>query len=256
MRRLAAALGLAALALVAIAGPAAADADHPPVGVVVHHDDGTQSRAIRISQLYPTAERQVVLFLDGESTADARRMQLSVSGLADRENGCGRPETRAGDTSCGDGADQGELSGLVELAVTAGRVDGDGCATTGTSAESTLRGLSTDPVVVGLPDAGGVLCVVVDLRHAERPGDDVTQSDSARFDLRMDLDAMPVAAAAPGATSTVTIRPASVVDGAVVDLGPAADGMPLGVPLVIAGVLLGCGATLLAVRHRAAGATP
>lgn len=257
MRRIAAALGLAGVALLAVAGPAAADADHPPLGVLVRHDDGTQSRAIQISQLHPTAERQVVLFLDGDTPADARRMRLSVSGLVDRENGCGRPESRAGDTSCGGGTDQGELSELLRFGITAGRVDGDGCQGAGTAAVTTLRRLATEPVVVGLPDADGVLCVVVDIGHAEGPGDDVTQSDSAQFDLRMDLDAVPVAAPSPGATSgTLTIRPASFQNAPVVELGPAPAGVPLGVPLVIAGVLLGCGATLLlATRSRTGAAT-
>jgi hypothetical protein len=255
VRRLAAVLGLAAVALLAVAGPAAADVDHPPVGVVVRHDDGTQSRAIQVSQLYPTAQRQVVLFLDGDTPTDARRMRLAVSGLADLENGCGRPESRAGDVSCDGGTDQGELSGHVELTFTAGQVVGDGCETTGTSASTTLRGLAAEPVVVGLPDTAGVLCVVGHLVHAEGPGDDVTQSDSAEFDLRMDVDAMPVAAGG-GPSDTVTVRPASFQDEAVVDLGPAPAGVPLGIPLVIAGVLLGCGATaLLAARRRGAAAT-
>ena len=252
MRRPLAALALTTGALLAAATPAWADADSEPVGVLVRHDDGAQSRAIQVSELYPTATRQVVFLLDGETPADVRRIRLTVENLADRENECLRPEGRAGDTTCDGGADQGELSAYLEVTLTAGRVDGDACEAVGTPVATTLRALADEPAVVGLPDADGVLCVIGDLRHAEGPGDDVTQSDSSRFDLRMDFDAQPVASAAPGATSGgVTIRPASVERAAVVDLGPAGPGFPIGIPLVIAGALLGCGVLFVLGARRA-----
>lgn len=253
MRRALAAAALAAGALLAVAAPAwAEDAGGGPVGVVVRHDDGTQSRAVQISGLYPTATRQVVFLLDGAAPADVRRMRLTVENLDDREHECVRPEGRAGDTTCGGGADQGELSAYLGLTLTAGRLDGDACEAAGTPLATTLRALAEEPAVVGLPDAGGVLCVIGDLRHAEGPGDDVTQSDSSRFDLRMDFDALPVASAAPGAApGEVTIRPVSIERAAVVDLGPAGPGFPIGIPLVIAGALLGCGTLFLLAGRRA-----
>lgn len=254
MRRALAALVLAGGALLAPAAPAWADADSEPVGVVVRHDDGTQSRAVQVSGLYPTATRQVVFLLDGEAPADVRRMRMTVENLADRENECVRPEGRAGDTTCGGGADHGELSAYLELTLTAGRLDGETCAAAGVPVATTLRALAAEPVTVGLPDADGVLCVIGDLRHAEGAGDDVTQSDSSRFDLRMDFDALPVAIAAPAAsTGEVTIRPASIERAAVVDLGATGPGFPVGIPLVIAGVLLGCGALLVLAARRGTG---
>lgn len=250
MSRLATTVALTGAALLALAGPAQADAEPPPVGVVVQHDDGTQSRAIRVSGLYPTAERQVVFFLSGEAPVDVRRMRWAVENLADRENECGRPEVRAADTTCDGGPAQGELSAYLEVTLTAGRVDGDACDAVGAPVSSTLRALSTAPAVVGLPDGEGVLCVVADLRHTEGVGDDVTQSDSTGFDLRMDFDARPVPAAAPS-EGTVTIRPAAIERGMTVNLGPAAPGVSVGVPLLAAGLLLGCGAAmLLAARRR------
>lgn len=261
MRRPLTALALATGALFVTAAPAWADDGSGPVGVVVRHDDGSRSRAIAISGLYPTATRQVVFLLDAGTPVDVRRMRLSVENLADRENGCVRPEGRAGDTTCGDGPDQGELSAFLRVTLTAGRLDGDACAAAGTPAATTLRELTATPAVVGLPDADGTLCVIADLRHAEGPGDDVTQSDSARFDLRLDLDPLPVAAAAgfssgaaPGVSSgEVAIRRASIDRGAVVDLGPTAPGFPVGIPMVIAGALLGCAALLLLAARRGTG---
>ena len=268
MRRAAAAAAAMTAVLVGTAVPAWAHTDPEPVGVVVRHDDGSQSRAIRVSDLYPTATRQVVLLLDGEDRAEARRMRLSVEDLLDRENGCGDPETREGDTTCGD--DEGELSGHVEVALTAGREDGGGCTAVGAPVPTTLRYLADDPAVVGLPAGDGVLCVIVDLRHAEGAGDDVTQSDSTRFDLRMEFDAVPVAGGGPGpgadgsgadgsgadGSGSVSIRPASFAPGRVVDLGAGAPGVPIGLPLLLAGLVCGGGAlVLLAASRRGAGAS-
>ena len=63
---------------------------------------------------------------------------------------------------------------------------------------------------------------------------------------------------APGVSSgvssgEVTIRPASIDRGAVVDLGPTAPGFPVGIPMVIAGALLGCAALLLLAARRGTG---
>lgn len=259
MRRAAAATAVTAAVLLGTAAPAWAHTDPEPVGVVVRHDDGSQSRAIRVSDLYPTATRQVVLLLDGEDRTEARRMRLSVEDLVDRENGCGDPETREGDTTCGDA--DGELSGHVEVVLTAGREDDGGCAAVGTREATTLRRLADEPAVVGLPAGDGVLCVVADLRHAEGVGDDVTQSDSTRFDLRMEFDAVPVPAAGgagtgPGAdgSGSVTIRPVSFAPGSTVDLGAEAPGTPIGIPLLVAGLVCGGGALLLlAASRRGAG---
>lgn len=254
MRRALAALVLAGGAVLAPAAPAWADADSEPVGVVVRRDDGTQSRAVQISGLYPTATRQVVFLLEGEAPADVRRMRMTVANLEDRENECVRPEGRAGDTTCGGGAYQGELVEHLEVTLTAGRVDGDACDAVGTPVATTLRAMVDEPATVGLPDAGGALCVIGDLRHAEGAGDDVTQSDSSRFDLRMDFDALPVAIAGPAAsTGEVTIRPVSIERAAVVDLGATGPGFPVGIPLVVAGVLLGCGALLVLAARRGTG---
>lgn len=243
---------LVAVGLLAPAGPALAAGADGPVGIVVRHDDGSQSRSIRITDLYPTATRQVVFLLDGGAPDDVRRMRLTVENLVDRENDCLDPEVREGDTACG--RDDGDLSGWLRTTFTAGRADGEGCAPAGPPFTTTMRTMATEPVVVGLPDREGRLCVITELRHDEGAGDDVTQSDSVEFDLRLDLDGQQVAAAAPGGVGPVVaeavIRPAVVERGDVVDLGPATAGLP-GLPLLLGGLVLGgCAAALLASRRR------
>jgi hypothetical protein len=245
--RRAGALLVVAAALLGTAAPAHADTGGAPVGVLVRHDDGTHARAIRIADLYPTATRQVVFLLDGDAPAGVRRMRLAVEGLVDREHGCLDPEVREGDSSCGDG--EGELSRHVEVALTAGRRDGDACTAAGAPVGTTLRAMADTPAVVGLPAGDDVLCVIADLRHAEGTGDDVTQSDSVQFDLRMEFDAVPLAAGA-GPSGAVTVSPAGFASGPTLDLGPEPPAVSFGVPMVLAGVLCGAGAVLLLTAFR------
>lgn len=248
---------LVGVGMLAAAAPASADVGPEPVGIVVRSDDGTQSRSFRVTGLYPTATRQVVFLIEGDTPDEPRRMRLTVENLVDRENGCLDPEIREGDVACERG--DGDLSAWLGTTLTAGRTDGPGCTPVGVPVRTTLRAMATEPVVVGLPDRDGRLCVIADLRHDEGAGDDVTQSDSAGFDLRLDLDAQPVAAAAAGSPDTATaaaVRPAAVERGDVVDLGPAAPGVAWGVPMLLGGLVLGgCAAALLGLRRRS-GLTP
>ena len=266
MRRTVGVVVLTAAGLLAAAAPAFADPGTAtePVGVLVRHDDGTQSRSIRISGLHPTATRQVVFLLDGEAPREARRMVLAVEDLRDRENGCGRPETREGDTTCGSGDGDGELSSHLGVTLTAGTGDGDHCTPVPrTAVTTTLRALATEPAVVGLPDRDGLLCVVADIRHDDRPGDDVTQSDSSLFDLRMDLDGRTVPLAAGTGTGTgpdpltgaaVTLRPATFERGDAVELGATGTGFSVGLAMLIGGGALGgCAALLVLGRRRLTG---
>lgn len=251
MKRFAAVATVVAAVLLGTAGPATAHADEDPIGVIVGGEDGTRTPAVRIADLYPTARRQVVFLLDDDAPADTRRMRFGVDNLADQENGCGDPEIREGDTSCGGGDGAGELSGLLELTLTAGRQDGGACSAVGTPLRTTLRRLADEPAVVGLPAGSDTLCVITDLRHGEGVGDDVTQSDSARFDLRIDVDPRPVAVSAsvPG-IGEVTIRPARIESGSSIDLGAAPDRIPLAVPLLLGGVACGAGALAMFVAFR------
>lgn len=236
--------------------PALAEGDSGPVGIVVRQEDGSQAREVRIAGLYPTAARQVVFLLDGAAAEDARRLRLTVENLVDRENDCLAPEVREGDSACG--RVEGDLSGWIGVTVTAGRAEGAGCAPAGRPVATTLRAMATEPVVVGLPDHRGRLCVIADLRHGEGVGDDVTQSDSVGFDLWLDLDGRTVAAAGspggagpPAVAAAVLPGPAVVQRGDVVDLGPVATAPPMGPALLLGGLVLGgCTAVLLGFRRR------
>lgn len=262
-------LGIVALAVVAaIAMPQPAQADEPtPVtGVIVNHDDGEVRQEVRLSDLYPTATREVVFLLDGDDPSQARRMEIGIDDLTDLENGCNRPEQNSGDTSCSDDEGQGELSDHLELSLTAGRETADGgtrsCAPVGGPATSTLAELQSSPLVVGLPVEDGLLCALATFRHAERDGDNVTQTDSVAFDLRLRLDTVLVEwtpSDDPESDDTETgvlgtrfensVTPTSLTTGAL-DLGLPRTGLPVAPLLVGGGALLGAGAVLLLVSER------
>ncbi|UER55206.1 hypothetical protein HJG43_12385 [Kineosporiaceae bacterium SCSIO 59966] len=191
--------GLGLAVLVVLGAPVVAAADTPSVdGVSVRTDDGQVTTAVRISDLYPTATRQAVILLDGPEPERVRRMSLGVEDLLDHENGCNRPETNTGDDSCGDR--EGELSQYLVLGVTPGRESGPDRACLpleGATTTTTLPDLADEPVVAGLPDDGGVLCVVLDVTHTERAGDNVTQTDSTEFDLLLSVDETPAVGVLP-----------------------------------------------------------
>jgi hypothetical protein len=262
-----------------IATSAHAD-EHPQIsGIAVAHDDGTVRQAIDISGLYPTVSRYVVFFVEGRDRATARRLQLRVDALVDEENGCNRPESATGDTSCAD--DKGELSQYLSLAVAPGvEIQTDGSRSCepleGRAVTTTLRDLRDEPVVVGLPDDEGVLCVVATFTHDERPGDNVTQSDSTTFDLLLAFDGESVlpggedvpsdAGHGPdqatnrgtevlGTKIPASVTPTSVVHGGGLDLGLSRTGAPIGLLLAGGGMLLGAGSLVLLATARRSDAT-
>ena len=255
-------VALALAAAIAMPQPAQADEPTPVTGVVVNHDDGEVRQEVRIADLHPTAARDVVFLLDGDDPAQARRLEIGVDGLTDLDNGCNRPEQHAGDTTCSDDAGQGELSDYLELTLTAGRETAEGgtrsCAPVGDPTTTTLAELETLPLVVGLPDDDGVLCALATFTHAERDGDNVTQTDSITFDLRLRFDTVTVE---PGQTDDPetgvlgnkfenSVTPSSLTTGDL-DLGLPRTGLPV-VPLLLGGgLLLGAGAVLMLVgSHR------
>jgi hypothetical protein len=197
---------VAALALGAggaVAGGAAAFAADPlPVaGVVVDNGSGAVKQAVEISRLYPGARQQAVFLLDGADPAKARRMEIGVTSLSDFENGCIHPESGSGDTTCGAGAGAGELSRFLDLTLSAG-VEGKtggrrSCSAVGAAVHTSLSGLKQQPVVVGLPDNSGVLCVIATFAHRDAAGDNVTQTDDVKFDLRLRFDTSTVGGVVP-----------------------------------------------------------
>ncbi|HZI98924.1 MAG TPA: hypothetical protein VFD41_15490 [Actinomycetales bacterium] len=259
---------IAAIALgmaLALPQPAHADEPVPVTGVVVSHDDGEIRQAVQIADLYPTAIREVVFFLDGDDPADVRRLEFGTGDVVDLENGCNRPEQNAADTTCADDAGQGELSDYVELTLTAGRESGGtanrSCTPAGDPNTTTIAALESDPTVVGLPDDEGVLCVLTAFAHTERDGDNVTQTDAVTFDLLLRFDTVTVDEGQTddpdpdddtevlGTRFENTVTPTDVTTG-VLDLRLPRTGLPVSQLLLGGGVLLGAGAVLLLVSGR------
>lgn len=191
-------LGAATLGLTVVPALPAAAQTAPTVGIEVDAGDGSSSTAIDIQDLYPGSTQEAVLFLTGSRADEVDDIALTLSGLQDFENGCNRPETNTGDTSCGEGPDQGELSRWLAVTYTGGTETTGPAARACTipagtpSSTALMSDLATlGPVGVAPPAGrsdGDVRCVVIAFHHEDRgPEDNVTQTDSVRFDLRIDV---------------------------------------------------------------------
>lgn len=189
-----------ALALMPATPGHAADGDTDPVvtGISVRADGGPVTSSIAIDELYPTAVREAAVFLDGPRASIVRGLAVEVTDLVDLENGCNRPEITTGDTSCGDGDDEGELSQWLRVTFRSGVevAGGNGRTCLLPDGAPEVTGLLSElaaagsPSVVTVPDtdAGDVLCVVTAFLHEERgPEDNLTQTDSVVFDLTLSL---------------------------------------------------------------------
>lgn len=194
---------------------ASADSTLPVTGISVDQNHGVVRPTIQISRLYPGAQQQAVLLLDGSRPELARRMEIGVTSLADLENECIHPETGSGDTTCGDDPGQGELSQFLDLTLRAG-VEGASnghrtCQPIGTPISTTLNALAQKPELVGLTGDDGTLCVIATFAHRNTPGDNVTQTDLVRFDLRLRFDTLtvPTPTGSPTSTSTPSSTPSS-----------------------------------------------
>jgi hypothetical protein len=200
---------LLAVAGTVAGGSAAFAADPLPVaGIVVDNGNGVAKQAVQISRLYPGASQRAVFLLDGADPGKARRIEVGVTSLSDFENTCIHPEIGTGDTTCGTTAGEGELSQFLDVSLVAGRegrTNGHrSCQPVGASVSSSLAGLRQQPVVVGLPDNDGVLCVVATFAHRDAMGDNVTQTDDVQFDLRLRFDMLTVPPAVLGSNPSPT----------------------------------------------------
>jgi hypothetical protein len=168
VRRLLPAAVLAAVGLLAGAGPAmAGDALAP---------GGSQTLTVR---------------LPGSWVVPARLLDVSVAGLTQFENGCLEPEAEAGDDSCG--VEEGDLAQRLVATVAAGRADGDGCRATVSAVPLYLVGRAVSSRLT----VDGVQCLIVGLEFPEGASDDVAQSDSLAFDLRVVAEGLADGATAP-----------------------------------------------------------
>ncbi|MCL5019129.1 MAG: CalY family protein [Patescibacteria group bacterium] len=112
----------------------------------------------------------------------------TIKNLKDYENGCGNPEVNAGDTTCGTGADQGELSALlthVQWSINEapwGRVL--------TPAFTSLKDANGVPVT-GVNfhlNAGQSIPAYLNLNWDTTPNDNKAQGDGVEFDVEFVLN--------------------------------------------------------------------
>ncbi|WP_219414365.1 hypothetical protein [Pseudonocardia nigra] len=125
------------------------------------------------------------------------RAKWATSGVAERENACNAPERTAGDRSCGDGDDQGELGD--QLLVSFSLMPGADCAgepgvvppprqypaTAERDYRDILPGGAGDPLVLA---PGEARCVRVDVHFPLVPENNLAQGDSSTFRLGFRLE--------------------------------------------------------------------
>ena len=148
---------------------------------------------LQVDQLYPgspSAEARYILRRG--AGFDGGSFSLGVEDVEDVERGCNRPERNSGDSTCGDGPDQGELSRQLLLGQ-AWTSDVSGCSTA--PSPTSGRVLSTlEDAVLSAPatlSEGEAVCLVIAV-VLPTSADNLVQSDLTRLDLRLGLtDAVP-----------------------------------------------------------------
>jgi hypothetical protein len=176
---------------VLLAGPA--HAGEVPT-VVLGGPSGDALVPVEVQGLYPGGPVATARYvLRREAGFSGGSFSVAARDLEDLERGCNRPETTSGDTTCGDGADQGELTQQLLLGH-AWSADVGGCAAA--SAPTSGQGLAgLEDLVLRAPSAlseRDTVCLVVSLA-LPLSADNRVQSDVTRFDLRLGLvDAQPV----------------------------------------------------------------
>jgi hypothetical protein len=147
---------------------------------------------LSVDQLVPgdtVVQRFQVHLTSGHSGIPAVGFQT----IRDLERGCAHPEIAAGDTTCGSGDDQGELSAELLAGVTWQPATADGCdATAATNPTASLRSLQ-DQVLAGdqaVTSQGPDTCVTLTL-SLPASADNLVQSDATSFDLRVGVSDAP-----------------------------------------------------------------
>lgn len=263
--RVALVLGLTVPTCFLVLAPVAeAQTSQDPVsGVIVHTEGGPAAQSVSIQDLYPGTQHESVFFFDGDGSAHIETIALDVTNVRDFENGCNRPEQHTPDLSCGQGDDQGELSGFLELELSWGveQASGDGlrsCLVEAAPVDAHLLSETTRLIVERSSTAlsGDVMCLSATFHHVVKgASDNLTQTDSVLFDLELQFEGDDPRGVAPAETEVrgVTIDrgrivvPSAVVPaGRTLSVGLAATGRPLAL-LLGAGLLL-MGTGVLAVQ--------
>ena len=231
--RRAARAAVALLAAVALFGaPASATADDGGRLLLDVPGDGegfvshTSKPVIQTSRLAPGYSTTGALVLKNDSSTPAH-VRLQTVRVRDDDNGCNRPETRDGDTTCGQGG--GELSDWLEATVSR--------SSNGSTQALWHGSLSALAVGVDLPDeikAGATwpLRLTLELPYA---APNQTQTDRVGFGLRWSASA-DVAGVRPPSSAEVLGTEAFAAGTS--DTGPVIGG-GRGVPLPFTGAEIG-----------------
>lgn len=174
----------------------AVHAQSPSVRTTVVDAQGETVSAIEADGLYPTMSVEHVVFVavDAPAPDGQVRLEAEIVDLQDHEHGCLRPEIRAGDTTCGPGPDQGELSDQLEVTWRPGLVTPTGTCELGdpVAPGQRLRALDGARVALGTFDATERRCFGIAQHFLDLPENNLAQGDSSSFDLRVrvsqDLD--------------------------------------------------------------------
>lgn len=194
--------GAGVLALTATAPPARA-LDPSAVQTVVVGGPATALLPLQVDQLYPGSGTHARFVVRRGSTWSGGAFAVTVTDVEDLERGCNRPEQNAGDTTCGAGSDQGELSDQLLLNA-AWSADASACATAPVPAALGSMRVSRDVAFpAALPPAVDEACLVLALQ-LPISADNLVQSDLVRFSLRIGLDGAALAGLPGGPLSVRT----------------------------------------------------
>jgi hypothetical protein len=225
-------------ALVLLGGPGAlgsAAFATDAISVSVFDGEGRQRDGIELPIMYPTLSVWQTLLVELPPNASAETVSLTVTNLRDYEHGCLRAEIDAGDTTCGPGPGQGELSEqlAVHLAVgtTADPSDVSACGDLSevVAGDVWLRDLEDVALPASLSSAapGEGICLAFGLDFADLPENNLAMGDESEFDVE-------VAVQGPGISDTAVlgvVSEAGVEDPASVAAAPPGDAQVLGVTL-------------------------
>ncbi len=151
-------------------------------------DGGAALLPMNVEGMYPGGPASVMhLVLRRSENLLGGTFVASLTDVRDLERGCGRAETREGDTSCGEGDDQGELSQqLVGLASWSTDLIGcDSAVVAGPSARAFRLDDAALPAPAELAREDAV-CLSLELT-LPRSADNLVQSDLVQFSLRLAL---------------------------------------------------------------------
>lgn len=140
---------------------------------------------IQVDRLYPGAATSARFILQRGAGFSGGTFAVGIDEVKDLERDCNPPEVDSGDTTCGGGDDQGELSGQITV--------GHSWFPPGTSCEA------ADTPVTGVPlgsaalelapaalSAADEVCLVIGL-ILPFSANNLVQTDLVRFDLRLGL---------------------------------------------------------------------